>query len=632
LRAAKRHPLRAALLVVGLWVVLGILVPVAVAALPLLEGQREVEAGQRALADAELERAAEHLAAAEQQLGRARLALRNPVAWVGGYFPVLGTNVRAAGAVALGAEETAGAGYDVVAAVLELPEGLDSLRPSGGALPVASLAGLEPALARAADRLARADRAVAAAPTWFVHQRVTDARETLAEQLEDAVPTLTSAHAMARSLPAMLGADGPRRYFFGTANPAEMRGTGGFVGSWTILDIEDGRLDFGEFAEIHDLPAPPEPDAVPPPSEDFAERYQRYGGPGSWLYLNVTPDFTAAGAAFARLYTEAVGEEVDGVIVVDPFAMAALLELAGETRIPGVGTVDSDGVVDYVTNGAYADFDDRVERKEVLGDVAAGALGAFLQHGEGDPRRAIETLGDAVAGGHILLHSTDPDVQADLELAGVAGALPPGPGDLVMPVVNSSSNSKVDYYLEMDATYEVTLLEGGRARSVLSTELANRAPRAGQPKYVIGPNRPNLDPGDNRFVFFGFCAAGCEITGVDRDGEVPERTSVEEEGGLGVAVIPVVEISAGQQTTLSVAWDGEDVWREEDGTLVYELTSRLQPFVTPPSLEVRLRVPEGTRPAQLPDGATVDSGVVRFRVEDVGTRRHRFEFAISEDF
>lgn len=627
LRGAARHPYLTALIVVLLWVLLGALVPLAAAALPLLSGREAAEAGQQALVNGDFETAHDELEEAERLFGRGRLALRNPVAWMGGLLPGLGQNVRTAGAVAAAGELAAGGGRSVIAGVLDLPDGVDSLRPTGGQLPLDALGTLEPALRVAGTDLQEAQTLVERSPRWLLHPRILAAREELEGRLDMIAPTAESAQALARALPAFLGAEGEKRYFFGASNPAEMRGTGGFVGAFTILTVNDGRLQFGEFAEIHDLPQPRDAGAVEAPSADFAARYDRYGGPGSWLSLNVTPDFREAGHAFVNLYESAVGDQLDGVVVADPHAMAELFRLAGPTHVPGVGPMEADEVVDYVTNEAYADFDDRVERKEVLGDVAAAALGAFLQNGRADAREVLTALGRIAAGGHLLLYANDQEVQSDLETAGLAGRIPLEPGDLVMPVLNSSSNAKIDFYLEMDATYDVTLLEGGASRGQLSVALHNGAPTTGQPKYVIGPNRREVEAGENRFVFFSYCGRGCEILGFDRDGEIPDRSSLETEHGLGVAVVPVVQLASGEETVLNAKWDlPGGAWTAHEGVMTYTLSTRLQPFVQSPSLTVRVEIPEGTRPMRLPPGARVEADHVVFTVTEVGLRRHEVEF------
>ena len=50
-------------------------------------------------------------------------------------------------------------------------------------------------------------------------------------------------HAAAEVGPALLGADGPRRYFVAFTNPAEARGQSGLMGNWSELTIDEGRIE-----------------------------------------------------------------------------------------------------------------------------------------------------------------------------------------------------------------------------------------------------------------------------------------------------------------------------------------------------------------------------------------------------
>jgi hypothetical protein len=60
---------------------------------------------------------------------------------------------------------------------------------------------------------------------------------------EDSDELLGDALAGLRILPAVLGADGPRRYLVGIQNSAELRGTGGAMLRFAVIAADRGRLD-----------------------------------------------------------------------------------------------------------------------------------------------------------------------------------------------------------------------------------------------------------------------------------------------------------------------------------------------------------------------------------------------------
>jgi hypothetical protein len=66
-----------------------------------------------------------------------------------------------------------------------------------------------------------------------------------------------SAAALAEALPRFLGADGERRYFFGASTPSELRGTGGYIGDYSVLTVRDGKIARFEASTIPRRPSVP---------------------------------------------------------------------------------------------------------------------------------------------------------------------------------------------------------------------------------------------------------------------------------------------------------------------------------------------------------------------------------------
>jgi hypothetical protein len=60
--------------------------------------------------------------------------------------------------------------------------------------------------------------------------------------LADLDASASQARTAAELIPAMLGADRPRRYFMAFQNSAEARGAGGLLGAYGVLEADRGRL------------------------------------------------------------------------------------------------------------------------------------------------------------------------------------------------------------------------------------------------------------------------------------------------------------------------------------------------------------------------------------------------------
>jgi hypothetical protein len=463
-----------------------------------------------------------------------------------------------------------------------------------------------------------------AAPQSLVPDMVVQPLERLAGQVSQARRALSSADALVRALPQFLGAEEPRRYFFGAQNPAELRGTGGLIGAYAILTAENGRLDLGPFRSVGLQTA--DPTSIQPPSEEYAELY-----PGQHvLYenVNMTPDFPTAAVAIERLYEHQTGEALDGALVADPHALALLIGAAGPATVPATGTtLTEENAVPFLSNEAFALLPDPRARKRILGEVAGQVLIRFLQGGANiDPWRTGGKLAQAVAGRHLLLHSVDPEVQAAFETAGVAGNLLDPPGDYLAVVVNNAGGSKIDFYASRTVRYDVRLLEGGRAEGRVTVRFVNDAPTEGQPAYVIGPHpRTDAHPGDNTMIVGAYCARGCSVRRFERGG-IPEGLHEGRELGHPVAITGY-RIPGGASGTLEYDWMVPDVWWEEQGRVVYRLTFQDQPTIRPTSLHVTVRIPEGAEVAQTTEGMRIVGDRVVWDGDAEGVMR--FEVAFS---
>ncbi|MGH2684334.1 MAG: DUF4012 domain-containing protein, partial [Actinomycetota bacterium] len=321
-------------------------------------------------------------------------------------------------------------------------------------------------------------------PIGLVPGLVSRPFDELRSELAEALATVKAAARFSEVLPAFLGAEGPRTYFVGAQNPAELRGTGGLIGAFSIMTVDAGRMELGSFRPIQDLAGA---DGIEPPNPDYAARYDRFGGAGFWLNINMTPDFPSAATAIERLWAATQEQPVDGTIVADPEALALLMEGGPPVDVPGSDlTVDAATLVPFVTNEAYEVFREPPVRKRLLGEVAGQVLGRFLS-GSGDPIQAGRALAEAVGDGHLLLHAADPGTQEALEVADAAGRLLDPRGDFLAVVANNAAGNKVDFYLNRSIRHEVALQPGGRAEVTTEITFVNEAPSEGVVPYVIGP-------------------------------------------------------------------------------------------------------------------------------------------------
>jgi hypothetical protein len=583
-----------AVLVFALVVLLELIVVIGIAAwalagarTELVEGRRHAADGRDALADFDLVTAQQSFDAAQERFAAGRADLGNPAVNVLEVVPFIGPNLRTTEALAVSGELVAAAAGDVLAEINSQPDGLAAYVPSDGRFPVDEIADLGAVAATAEQQLADAVSTVDTAPRDGLVGPVADARAQLEDQVVYAHDLVGSAARASRALSSFLGVDGRKRYLFGAQNPAELRGTGGFVGAYALATFDGGRFNLSAFRPVQDLTSLPY-NEVPAPNIDYAARYSRWGGAGFWQAINATPDFPSAATAMVRLYERTEDEKVDGVVLVDPFVLEALLRLVGDVRIPELGRVGPDEVVSAISVEARSEFDTVEERKETLGQIAGAALRRLLRGGGGwQPKELLDTFEPVMRDRHVLLYSSDAETEQALRDLGFAGALPQPEHDAVAVIVNNAAVNKVDFYMNRTVDYRVKLRPDGSATARLRVTFANGAPPLPADSSI------GRRGGDNFSLVSVFCGR-CAPTRADPrivDANLRKGMVIEEELDHTVATT-LLTTPRGAKRTIELRWRLDDAW-DPAGDGCYRLDYAVQPTIRPTRLSVAVTPPDG---------------------------------------
>ncbi|MGK2950549.1 MAG: DUF4012 domain-containing protein, partial [Acidimicrobiales bacterium] len=333
---------------------------------------------------------------------------------------------------------------------------------------------------------------------WLLPFISQDLRE-VSTQVADAHRDAAFADRVLEVVPGMLGGDAPRRYFVVFSNPAEARELGGILGNWGILTADAGRLRLEETGRAGDLNAASA--AVGARLQDpgaFPERYVRAQPEEFWQNVTSHPDLPTVADAIADLHQQAVGQPIDGVLVVDPVGLAALLELTGPVELEGRDDpLTAESAVDFLLRGQYLEFPELGERVDFLAGAASATFDRLTSGALPGPAALADVLGPAVAARHVQLWTLAPEPQPLLHELGLSGALPPVEGDVLAVARSNAGPNKLDAYLSEAITYQVEVdPDAGVVRAELEVTYTNDAP-LGLPDYVAG-NRHGRPAGTNR--------------------------------------------------------------------------------------------------------------------------------------
>lgn len=401
---------------------------------------------------------------------RADALLSNPLVAPAELLPVVGRQIRSASALAGAADELLAAGRRSMAVVQDRldtdlstgPARLELLRTLDGELS---------SLATALDdaRLGPDDALIGP---------LRDIRDEADERVTRLRSDLGDARAIVATLEQLLA--GPRSYLVLAANNAEMRIGSGMFLSVGRIEFAGGEMVVHEFDHVAGLTLP-ESVAVPPEIQHL----WGFGNPGKeWRNLALTPRFPV-NAAMARDMWAALGRPpVDGVLMVDSFALSQLLRVSGAVSVEGFD-IDADNAIQVLMHDQYVGIrpgDVNEERREQLAGVARAVVDRFGQ-GPIDVAVLVDALREAQRHRGLMAWDADPVRQAGWVAAGVDGDL--DDRSLAVGVANAGG-SKLDQYVYLTGTIAGAAAEGDRVGVTLDLRVANRTPGDDLPRYVVG--------------------------------------------------------------------------------------------------------------------------------------------------
>jgi hypothetical protein len=443
----------------------------------------------------------------------------------------------------------------------------------------------------AAASVASARRRLATIPNDLASQ-VVGVRDAMTKGIDAYGPLLDTYVDVSTRLPAILGWDAPRRYLILTQDPAEMRPTGGFIGSYGIITFDHGKITDESFHSVDSLPVDYPRIDPPQPLADYL-----LGPTQSWEFsdANWSPDFPTSARDAMRLYAnETEDAKFDGVLGITTYTIDELLKVTGPISVPDYKATIAPGEttlkVLQLTRAPVLPGKDKKAFLPAFADRLITSLLALPPQTWPDLLDTTQQLQKR----HLLL--TWFRDSADEELAvrgGFDGGVRQDPGDFVYPVdSNVAPPTKLNAWTTRSLDLAVQIDAVGNARDTLAVTWDNQVDTP-----IGAPYR-------------AMTGVGGHILGMYFRLLVPERSRVDKVsgGGLAEVTVPAVEeeeagrmaigsylkIPAGK-TSLKIAWTSPYAADSDATGGTYRLTVQRQAGMRPGPIAISIRVPEGFR-------------------------------------
>lgn len=379
----------------------------------------------------------------------------------------------------------------------------------------------------------------------------------LVDKAKDGFATLDgvvdAAEKIAPVLPQMLGANGQtRNYLLYAMNNVEIRACGGFGGSQGLISVTDGQMSIGEFVPRIGLS---EDEAV----ESVDEEDEALFGNHSNLYNSgntYSPDWPRNSQRVAALWKSQYGQDVDGVVGIDPVFLQYLLGLVGNVSLPDGTVVDGTNAAKVLMHDVYWNYP--VEESDgIFASVASAAFNKILGGiGDVDVTKLVGAFERGAEEGRLIAWMRNDDEQNAIKETGIDASLPDPDDPSADPVAgvyfNNLSFSKLDWYLNADTQIGQGVKNGDGTCSyritVTLTNIMTQEEAGKLPDYVAaGASDAARD--DERLNVSVFAPTGGNISDLTVEGT---------QFGLGAATwhgIPfysgTVDLHAGETTTIT---------------------------------------------------------------------------------
>ncbi|MCA5893008.1 DUF4012 domain-containing protein [Isoptericola sp. NEAU-Y5] len=427
------------------------------------------------------------LAALQDDTAAAVGATSGPHWWLAERMPFLGSTAEAVTTLAEVSDSLARGPLEDLVSVTGAVNPA-TLTPRDGRVDLAPLRAAAPAVVDADRDLEIAQQTVAGIDDTLLPQ-VDGAVASVAAKLGELRSTTATAARAAQLVPAMLGADGERRYLVLVQTNAEPRTLGGIPGSYIQLRADDGEVTIEDQRAASSLgrfdePVLPLDDAE---SALFGDKLARFG-----QNVTMTPDFPRAAELAREMWRLRTGVTVDGVLSMDPVALAAVLAGSDPLTVPGGRELQGDDLSEFLLHDVYLQHPDPSEQDAVFAAVAQSAFERVMRGAAG-----TSALMDALAGsareGRVMLWSATPEEQALLDGTVLDGALRGVRGEdtpVVGVYTQMTRAAKMGWYLESDVDVDVVAdrPDGSHelAVTVSFTNTATPHEVRGLPAYVTG--------------------------------------------------------------------------------------------------------------------------------------------------
>ncbi len=402
------------------------------------------------------------------------------------------------------------------------------------------------------------------------------------------------------------GFDQKRTYLLLFQNSAELRPTGGFIGSLAKSTLSDGAIEELDVQDVYVPDGQLKGHLDPPlPIREIMKQEHWYLRDSNW-----DPDFRNSGSQATWFYEKETGVRSDGAVAISSPFIINILNHTGPIRLDEYNdTITADNF--YGKTLYYAEdgfFPGSTQKKDFLGILLKQIITRITTRGGISPLTLLTSLRSSLEARDILFYFSDPKLQNLVTQMGWAGVripqneCPAGMSGICvtdsLDVIEANVGvNKVNPFIQRTRTHTVTIEPNGSISHSLTLNITNDAPLDQNPSV-------NTYTAYVRFYF----PSGSTLSGITFNGtDIPLHQTVNtnplvfpyydmlpENGAVGSVGI-ALSMPPGQ-SVINLSYRKEHVFDASGNTpIIYRLVEPKQPGITKSETQTTILYPSRWR-------------------------------------
>lgn len=306
------------------------------------------------------------------------------------------------------------------------------------------------------------------------------------EYLPEVIEGLELSRPLTNFLLTLLGDHSLRRYLFVFQNDNELRGSGGFMGSFALVDIQSGEVVSidAPVGGTYDLRAGLKNRLLAPPALQLINARWEFQDSNWW------PDWPTSAETIRDFYSETGGPSVDGVIAINSDWFGELLTVLGPVRLDDGTLITADNFELELQRAIELKATDKTAPKKVIGTLLPTIMDQILS---ADPDQLIKLTSALTVGldrKDIQLYMREPAEQAVLTHYRWDGAITTAPLDYLMVTATNIGGGKTDGVINQEIRHTIAISADGSVTDTVEITRHHFGPI--DDHFTTTPNRSYL--------------------------------------------------------------------------------------------------------------------------------------------